>query len=338
MSGDYLWDGSGQPDPEIARLEEALRPLRRVPPPPRLPVSRRALVARPALSDWRVLAAAAAVLMALASAFLPSRTAGPGWDFAWLGDGAGPDPGRTLREGEWLDTGSRRARLEVADVGEVRLEPRTRVAVVDAGREAHRLALARGTLHATIWAPPGRFLVDTPAARAVDLGCKYTLEVAGDGSGVLRVEAGWVGFEHRGVQSLVPAGAWCRTRPDRGPGTPRFDTAPPAFAAALDAVDAGGSPAIRRDALERALASARARDALSLWHLLARVEPEERGRVFDRLAELVPPPDGVTRDGIAAGDRAMRDRWWDELGLGSSDFWRLWTRPDAHDTAPGQIA
>ena len=40
----------------------------------------------------------------------------------------------------------------------------------------------------------------------------------GDGSGVLRVEAGWVGFEHRGVQSLVPAGAWCRTRPGRGPG------------------------------------------------------------------------------------------------------------------------
>ena len=62
-----------------------------------------------------------------------------------------------------------------------------------------------------------------------------------------------------------------------------------------------------RDALDRALASARARDALSLWHLLARVEPDERGRVFDRLAELVPPPDGVTRDGVAAGDRAMRD-------------------------------
>ena len=108
----------------------------------------------------------------------------------------------------------------------------------------------------------------------------------------------------------------------------------PAFAAALDAIDAGGSPAIRRDALERALAAARARDALSLWHLLARVEPEERGRVFDRLAELVPPPDGVTRDGIAAGDRAMRDRWWDELGLGSSDFWRLWTRPDVTTPHP----
>ena len=91
-------------------------------------------------------------------------------------------------------------------------------------------------------------------------------------------------------------------------------------------IDAGGSPEVRRDALDRALADARERDALSLWHLLARLEPEGRGRVFDRLAQLVPPPEGVTRDGVVAGDRAMRDLWWDELGLGSSDFWRLWTR------------
>ncbi|MFN8091197.1 MAG: hypothetical protein U0599_03010 [Vicinamibacteria bacterium] len=79
-------------------------------------------------------------------------------------------------------------------------------------------------------------------------------------------------------------------------------------------------------ALEGALEQARPRDAFSLWHLLARVDGGDRARVFDRLAALVPPPDGVTRDGVLAGDRAMREAWWDELGLGSSDFWRTWTR------------
>ena len=34
MSDDYLWDGTGEPDPEVRELEERLRPLRRVPPPP----------------------------------------------------------------------------------------------------------------------------------------------------------------------------------------------------------------------------------------------------------------------------------------------------------------
>jgi hypothetical protein len=184
-----------------------------------------------------------------------------------------------------------------------------------------------------IWAPPGRFLVDTPSALAVDLGCEYTLEVEADGSGLLRVETGWVGFEERGLLSLVPAGASCRTRAGRGPGTPRFDTASAAFADALDALDAGASGDARADALSRALAEARPRDAFSLWHLLARAGDGERGRVYDRLAALAPPPPGVTRAGVLAGDRAMRERWWDELGLGSSDFWRRWTRPDAASLA-----
>ena len=33
----------------------------------------------------------------------------------------------------------------------------------------------------------------------------------------------------------------------------------------------------------------------------------------------------MTRDGVLRGERAMRERWWDELGLGSSEFWRMWT-------------
>ena len=65
---------------------------------------------------------------------------------------------------------------------------------------------------------------------------------------------------------------------------------------------------------------------MTLWHLLARVPPADRDRVFDALARLVPPPSPVTRDGIRRGDRAMLDAWWDGLGLGTSDWWRVWER------------
>ncbi len=156
-------------------------------------------------------------------------------------------------------------------------------------------------MHATIWAPPGNFVVDTPSAVAVDMGCRYTLEVDERGAGLLRVEAGWVGFEHRGLQSLVPAGAMCATRTGIGPGTPSFETASPAFSEALETIDFGPAGDARRAALDRVLAEARARDALSLWHLLTRVEGEDRARVFDRLQALVPAPAGVTRDGILRG-------------------------------------
>jgi hypothetical protein len=75
------------------------------------------------------------------------------------------------------------------------------------------------------------------------------------------------------------------------------------------------------------LGEARRRDALSLWHLLARAPEGERGRLFDGLAGLVPPPPGVTREGVRAGDAGLLDAWWDALELGSAGFWRLWNAP-----------
>jgi hypothetical protein len=244
-----------------------------------------------------------------------------------------------LRVGASLHTGQRHARVEVGRIGQLRLEPATRVSLVDAGARTHRLALERGTLHAMIWAPPGQFQVDTAAAIAVDLGCAYTLEVAADGAGLLQVESGWVGFEHRGRRALVPAGAWCRTRPGAGPGTPRFATATEAFVSALDALDtalAAGRGARAGNDLERVLAEARPRDALSLWHLLWRLDGDGRGRVYAALARVVPPPAGVTREALVArADPQLLELWWDELGLGSSEFWRSWTGPWTAAAADG---
>jgi len=58
MKDDYLWDKSGQPDPEIQKLEEILGTLRYQPKPLELPVSRRR-------SYWPLLAIAASLLFAL---------------------------------------------------------------------------------------------------------------------------------------------------------------------------------------------------------------------------------------------------------------------------------
>src|SRR5207245_10651198 len=85
-----------------------------------------------------------------------------------------------------------------------------------------------------------------------------------------------------------------------------------------------GPAAARPEAVRSVLASARREDALSLWHLLARLDGADRAAVYDRLVALVPPPDGVTREGALAGDRRMLDRWWEALGLGSAGWWRHW--------------
>ena len=155
----------------------------------------------------------------------------------------------------------------------------------------------------------------------------------GSGSGLLTVAVGWVSFEYQGRETFIPAGARCATRPGVGPGTPYFTDAAPALKNALALVDLAGAAAPEA-ALDTVLAAARREDAFTLWHLLARSSGEQRARVYDRLALLVPPPAGVDRDSVLGGDRAMLDRWWDALGFGGTKDWRRWKGPYPAERRP----
>jgi ferric-dicitrate binding protein FerR (iron transport regulator) len=331
VSDDYLWDRSGRPDPEVVRLEQLLGTLRQADP------ARLALRASPAPPGARgrfyaALGAAAAVILALVG--LP-WVYGSGADTGWtvtrmsgsptVGDQPLVDQAR-LTVGRWLETRQDgRATIDVADVGQVQLEPETRLELLGTEPGRHRLHLERGTMHAVIWSPPGQFSVETPSSTAVDLGCAYTMTIDPSGAGLIRVTSGWVGFVWEGREAFIPAGAVCRTRPGLGPGTPRFEDTSDAFGASLEVLDTvlRGSPEADA-ALDRVLDEARPRDALTLWHLLSRVDPARREAVFERLAGFVPPPAGVTLAGIRNGSQPMLDRWWDELDLGSTNWWRLW--------------
>jgi hypothetical protein len=221
----------------------------------------------------------------------------------------------------------------VASIGELYVDPGSRVRLLETGLNRKRIAVEIGTIHAAIWAPPGEFVVDTPSATAVDLGCAYTLKVAEDGSGTLRTRMGWVGFHQNGHDSFIPAGAMCLMRPKEGPGTPFFEDSPESFRAALHELDFEPlSAAERSKTLSIVLRLARPRDAFTLWHLLARVSDEERPMVYDRLAALVEPPAGTTRAGVLHLDAAMMDAWWNAFDLGDITVWRFWEQNEAPRT------
>jgi ferric-dicitrate binding protein FerR (iron transport regulator) len=216
-----------------------------------------------------------------------------------------------LGVGEWLVTDNHsRAKINVADIGQVDIGPNSRVRLVGTRSTEHRLALERGRLHAVISAPPRLFVVETPSATAIDLGCAYTLEVDDAGRSLLHVTSGWVALEQKGLESIVPAGAICATEPGKGLGTPYFDDASARFQEALASLDFRGGGA---KALAIVLREAREYDTLTLWHLLYRVRGRERARVYDRLANLVVPPKGVTREGVLNLDKGMLALWKKEL-------------------------
>ena len=280
--------------------------------PPSSPARRFSFAGRPAF----VAASVACLALCAWAAWAYLRPGRAAWEVSRLAGAPVIESGRILEKGrlgvgDWLETDSgSRARVEVANIGQVEVEPNTRVRLVETRLTEHRLELQRGTLHARIWAPPRLFFVDTPSAVAADLGCAYTLEVDDAGRSLLRVTAGWVALEDGRRESLVPAGAACVTRPGAGPGTPFFADAPEEMVAALSRFDYEGGGG---EALAAVLAGVRDRDTLTLWHLLSRVEAADRERVYQRLAEFSPPPEGVTREGVLQLDRAMLDAWKGQL-------------------------
>ena len=348
LKNEYLWDGSGEPDAAVVKLERALGKFRHAGRAPELPadlaVQRESRTAWGSAGLWFQFAAVAASALIVSSVWtglrLPSESVatGVGWGVEQVAGaprvgtkaiGRQGEKG-TLRIGQTLETDREsRASITVSEVGQVDIDPQTRLRLLESRSSRTRLELERGTIHAMIWAPPGEFLVDTPSALAVDLGCAYTLQVDDTGAGLLRTRMGWVGFRLNGRDAFIPAGAVGETRPGIGPGTPYFEDASPEFRAALRQFDfAKLSDEERSAQLAIVLAQARTEDALTLWHLLSRANGADRGHVFDRLNAFVPVPAGVTRAGIEHGEQAMLDAWWNELGYDDIGVWRKWEKTE----------
>lgn len=297
MSDEYLWDRTGESDPEIVRLEKVLAEYRYS-----TPTKRRRF------GTLKVLAAAACfALFALGAIWLLRRPLSD-----WQIDGKRIVVGQTIETRS--DSGTK---LEAPFFGEVSLDSNSRLQVLPSSGANQRLALRRGTMHALIWAPPTSFLVETPSAKTIDLGCSYTLTVLPDDSGILTVQTGWVAFQAGSLESFIPAGALCHTRPRLGPGLPYFESASKELSDAVLRYDSTAG----REGVTDIVSNARKQDALTLWHLMVRTSGGDRDLVVQRFATLVP---GIDVPGLEAGNNRAIDQAWNSLGLGGADWWRQW--------------
>lgn len=331
---DYLWDKSGAPDPEVAHLEALLAQFRSRAPEFSWSGASAAVPMGPAgwKRLWRPVAFALAALALIAVTLtIRARFAwrpGEAWKVrtlagspqiagARIGDRAGLSVGQVL-----VTDGTARARVRVASLGTVDVEPNSRVRLVATDTKRHRVALDYGTIEARMWAPPFSLAVDTPSAALFDLGCAFTLHVEPNGEGVVHVSSGWVEFETASTSVTIPAGAEAVTRPELGPGTPYFSDALAELKAAVAQFDSHPEegPA-RKAALESILAAARPRDAFTLLTLLNQLPRAERAPVVDRLAAFVPIPAGYTRDEVLDLQLDAMNAYWSALHLGSPKSW-----------------
>jgi hypothetical protein len=249
-------------------------------------------------------------------------------------DGARLAGTSTLTASEWLVTDANsRAVLTVGRIGTAEVGPNSQVRIDKGGVLQHRLTLERGLLHAVIEAPPRLFFVRTPSALATDLGCAYTMEVDSVGNTRIHVTAGWVELEEDGVRSLIPAGLVAEVASGSPPGIPYPENFPADARAALRRLEMAGGDGTDLATVSEALSTPsdavtrRKQSGIVLWHLVQRVRPALRARVFDQLAALSPPPDGVTREEILALQRPILERWRRDLNpMWSEEAMPWWGR------------
>ncbi|HSD62959.1 MAG TPA: hypothetical protein VLB50_04145 [Ignavibacteriaceae bacterium] len=229
------------------------------------------------------------------------------------------DDSGILPVGEWLTTDSRsKARLKMGMTGEVDVDPGSAVQLVSTKENDYKIYLKLGKIHAKTWAPANLFSVIIPSAYVIDPGGTYTIEVDKSGSSFLQVSNGNVVIKSGSDKEIVPAGAVCETMKNRDPGTPYLLNTSTEFKEALSRFDFGNRT---QEDLEAVLDNAGVKDALSLWYLLRNARPDDVQLIYNKLAELVPPPGVVTCEGIKNGNGSMLLLWWEKLGYGKKSLW-----------------
>jgi hypothetical protein len=226
-----------------------------------------------------------------------------------------------LELGQWLETDSvSTATVMPPDGPELQVESGTRIGLIGLDQMGSRFALQRGRVKAVLSSPvrpaaeERSVSIDTPAGSLS--GCaSYTAEVNDKGAATVHVQSGFLEARLAGKKSIVPGGASCEMRPEVGPGAPFFDDASERFRDAVETLDfgTGGSASDTANPIGVLAGNSRERDALTLWHLLKRVNDNQRVIIFERLKELAPLPSGITREATLNLDEGALGKWLVEI-------------------------
>ncbi len=322
---DYLWDRKGAADPVVHQLEQALRPMRQAADAQQA-IERRARRLRP-VRWWIPAGIAATLLLALGTAWV--ATAPVPWSTQTIRGRPRIDVVQQSTEGvvterRTIETpAGSEVRVHVGRIGQVLVGPGSRLYIDGAGAGARTLLLERGSLVARISAAPGDFVVNTPSAKAVDLGCVYRLTVDSAGNGSLVVVEGAVRLEAHGITVTAPAGHEASILNGGRLGLPRSLDATMEQRAVVNEIDTLGVTPAR---VAHLLRLADASSVVTLWHLLQRVTGDERRNVVERLVRYVPAPPGVLPESLWSNDGPSMKRWEALVMPGSTNASTWWRR------------
>ena len=211
-------------------------------------------------------------------------------------------------EDDVLKTGnSSEALIIIPNVGKININEQTTVV-----RVGNNLRLNDGSVVVDTRENKEKLSVEIPSALIDEyhLSDNYILQVDEKGNSKVEVFSGWLEVKSGDESYIIPEGYEMKIIEDATVGIPYLSESKPEFVQLLDDYIFGGKNSA---SLSAVLLSVSDSDAITLWNLLKKVKPNQRNEVYEKLVELVPAPEGVTKDNILNLDQHALQLWLNEI-------------------------
>jgi hypothetical protein len=205
--------------------------------------------------------------------------------------------------------GNSAASLKIPGIGTVEVESNSLLKRTG----EFQFELEHGTIKAVKKGAQDFLIIKVPSAEIKDfnLGGECNLTVSTDGNSLLKVQEGWMRITNINRESIVTPNYQCEIRKGVGPGIPYSFSASPEFIKAINAFSLNGD----ETAVPAILSQATKEDAVSLWHLLQKVDPGDKEKVLAVLTGFVNPPEGASKEEILKLNRPVLLQWLEEIVL-----------------------
>ena len=123
--------------------------------------------------------------------------------------------------GDWIETDdSSFVIIEIPDIGIVKLEPGTKIKLIESSEHNNKFELKYGSVNSDTRSSKGNLYIFSDRTTAIDPGSVYKFAVDRNGEGLIYVKAGTVRLTSDNRSSVVPANQYCIIKTGYGPGTP----------------------------------------------------------------------------------------------------------------------
>jgi RNA polymerase sigma-70 factor (ECF subfamily) len=199
--------------------------------------------------------------------------------------------------------------IDIENLGKIEIGPGSLLKRLE---ESNTAKLVSGKLNISTSSTDEYLFIEIPSAVVEEYYLSTDYSISMDQPGIVVVEAasGWLKIVSGDKVSILPEGYSVKVITGVGLGIPVYNESSFSLSSLLEEyLFAGRNIGVLTSILDVSEKTG----AITLWNLLQRVIPGHRGLVYDKLNNLVPHPEGVSKEGVLDLKDDMLQLWLEEI-------------------------